>query len=90
VSSSGSWRPPHGPNEYMVTGTSLDMLPNRISYAFNLMGPSAAYMTACSSGATAMHAAVTALAAGDCDQAIVGAATYLGSARASAAFADSA
>jgi len=88
VSSSGSWQPPHGPNEYMVTGTSLDMLPNRISYAFNLMGPSATYMTACSSGATAMHAAVTALAAGDCDQAIVGAATYLGSARASAAFAE--
>jgi acyl transferase domain-containing protein len=38
VSASGNWRPPHGPNEFMVTGTSLDMLPNRISYAFNLTG----------------------------------------------------
>ncbi len=44
-------------------------------------------MTACSSGATAMHAAVTALARGDCDQAVVGASTYLGSAQTSAGFA---
>jgi acyl transferase domain-containing protein len=63
------------------------MLPNRISYAFNLTGPSATYMTACSSGATALHAAVTALARGDCDQAVVGASSYLGSAQISAGFA---
>jgi acyl transferase domain-containing protein len=75
-----------GPNEFVITGTSLDMLPNRISYAVNLMGPSAAYLTACSSGATAMHAAITALNAGDCDQAVVGASSFLGSALASAGF----
>ncbi|HEY6309696.1 MAG TPA: type I polyketide synthase [Streptosporangiaceae bacterium] len=86
ISSSGNWRPPLGPDEFSLTGTSLDMLPNRISYTFNLMGPSATYFTACSSGATALHAAVTALACGDCDQAVVGAATYLGSAMASACF----
>ena len=87
VSASGNWRPLHGPNEFMVTGTSLDMLPNRISYAFNLTGPSATYMTACSSGATALHAAVAALDRGDCDQAVVGASSYLGSAQISAGFA---
>jgi polyketide synthase PksN len=87
ISSSGNWRPVLGPNEFTVTGTSLDMLPNRISYAFSLMGPSAAYLTACSSGATALHAAVTALEQGDCDQAIVGASSFLGSALASSGFA---
>jgi acyl transferase domain-containing protein len=87
ISSTGNWRPVLGPDEFIVTGTSLDMLPNRISYAFNLMGPSAAYLTACSSGATALHAAVTALEHGDCDQAIVGASSFLGSALASAGFA---
>ena len=86
ISSSGNWRPLLGPDEFVITGTSLDMLPNRISYAFNLMGPSAAYLTACSSGATAMHAAITALNAGDCDQAVVGASSFLGSALASAGF----
>ena len=87
VSASGNWRPLYGPNEFMVTGTSLDMLPNRISYAFNLTGPSVTYMTACSSGATALHAAVAALACGDCDQAVAGAASYLGGAQISAGFA---
>ena len=57
--SSGNWHPVLGPDEFIVTGTSPDMLPNRISYAFNLMGPSAAYLTACSSGATALHGTAT-------------------------------
>jgi phthiocerol/phenolphthiocerol synthesis type-I polyketide synthase D len=87
ISPAGNWRPVLGPNEFIVTGTSLDMLPNRISYAFSLMGPSAAYLTACYSGATALHAAVTALEHGDCDQAIVGASSFPGSALASAGFA---
>ena len=86
IASSGNWRPMLGPNEFIITGTSLDMLPNRISYTFNLTGPSAAYLTACSSGATAMHAAITALDQGDCDQAIIGASSFLGSALASAGF----
>ncbi|MEV7629591.1 acyltransferase domain-containing protein [Actinoplanes sp. NPDC089786] len=86
-SSSTNWRPLFGPDEYSVSGSSSDMLASRISYTFNLMGPSATYMTACSSGMTALHAAVTALAGGDCDQAVVGASNHLGSALTSAAFA---
>ena len=64
--------------------SSLDVPLNQLWNAFSLMGLSAPYLTACSSGATALHAAVTALGHGDCDQAIVGAASFPGSARASA------
>jgi Tol biopolymer transport system component len=69
-----------------VSGISLAMLANRVSYHFNLMGSSATYCTACSAGLTALHAAMNALACGDCDQALVGAVTYLGSARMSSGF----
>ena len=62
------------------------MLANRISYHFNLMGSSATYCTACSTGLSALHAAMNALACGDCEQALVGAVTYLGSGRMSSSF----
>ena len=81
-----NWRPQHGVSEYSVSGISLAMLANRVSYHFNLMGSSATYCTACSAGLTALHAAMNALACGDCDQALVGAVTYLGSARMSSGF----
>ena len=81
-----NWRPQHGVTENSVSGISLAMLANRISYHFNLMGSSATYCTACSAGLTALHAAMNALACGDCDQALVGAVTYLGSARMSSGF----
>ena len=35
-----SWRPQHGVSEYSITGISVAMLANRISYHFNLMGSS--------------------------------------------------
>ena len=81
-----NWRPQHGVTENSVSGISLAMLANRISYHFNLMGSSATYCTACSAGLTALHAAMNALACGDCEQALVGAVTYLGSARMSSGF----
>ncbi len=81
-----NWRPQHGVTEYSVGGISLAMLANRVSYHFNLMGSSATYCTACSAGVTALHAAMNALGSGDCDQALVGAVTYLGSARMSSGF----
>ncbi len=81
-----NWRPQHGVTEYSVSGISLAMLANRVSYHFNLMGSSATYCTACSAGVTALHAAMNALGSGDCDQALVGAVTYLGSARMSSGF----
>ncbi len=86
VPAASNWRPQHGVTEYSVSGISLAMLSNRISYYFNLMGSSATYCTACSAGLSAMHAAMNALACGDCDQALVGGVTYLGSARLSSSF----
>ena len=55
--------------------SSLDVPLGQLSSAFSLMGLPGAYLTACSSGVTALHAAVTALGHRDCDQAIVGAAS---------------
>ena len=81
-----NWRPQHGVTEYSVSGISLAMLANRVSYHFNLMGSSATYCTGCSAGLSALHAAMNALACGDCEQALVGAVTYPGSGRMSSSF----
>ncbi|MYJ49730.1 MAG: type I polyketide synthase, partial [Rhodothermaceae bacterium] len=81
-----SWRPMHGAGPFDVTTISLAMLANRISYHFNLMGPSATYCTACSASITALHAAISAIRSGDCKQALVGSVNYLGTSRLSASF----
>ena len=81
-----NWRPQHGVTGYSVSGISLAMLANRVSYHFNLMGSSATYCTACSAGLSALHAAMNALVCGDCEHALVGAVTYLGSGRMSSSF----
>ncbi|KAL9069654.1 MAG: hypothetical protein Q9157_006082 [Trypethelium eluteriae] len=56
---------------FMATSTSSVMLSNRISYLFNLHGPSFTVDTACSSALTALHLAVQDLQRGDCESAIV-------------------
>ena len=81
-----NWRPLRGASPFDVTSISLAMLANRISYHFNLMGPSTTYCTACSASLTALHAAMNALRCGDCEQALVGSVNYLGTARLSASF----
>jgi len=86
VPSVANWRPMRGVDEFSVTSISLAMLANRISYHFNLMGPSATYCTACSASLTALHSALNALRCGDCEQALVGSVNYLGGARLSIAF----
>ncbi|KAL8952236.1 MAG: hypothetical protein Q9222_001850 [Ikaeria aurantiellina] len=57
---------------YQSTGTSSNILANRISYLFDLKGPSFTLDTACSSSLTALHLACQSLRAGEIDQAIVG------------------
>ena len=81
-----NWRPMLGSSQFDITSISLAMLANRISYHFNLMGPSTTYCTACSASLTALHAAMNALRCGDCEQALVGSVNYLGTARVSASF----
>lgn len=55
-----------------MTGCCKAMFANRISFAFDFVGPSYAVDTACSSSLFAMHQAVTAIRAGECDAVIVG------------------
>ncbi len=86
VASTANWRALYGTNEFSILSIDASMLANRISYHLNLMGPSIACSTACSASLTALHTAMNSLRQGDCDRALVGAATYLGSARCSASF----
>lgn len=53
------------------------MLANRISYFFNLKGPSLTLDTACSSSIIAVHEAVSAIRRGEISQAIVGGANLV-------------
>ncbi|XP_076272609.1 fatty acid synthase 1 [Rhynchophorus ferrugineus] len=57
---------------YGLTGCCRAMFPNRLSYAFDLKGPSYAIDTACSSSLFAFQQAVNAIQTGQCDSAVVG------------------
>jgi acyl transferase domain-containing protein/thioesterase domain-containing protein/acyl carrier protein len=63
---------PGNADVYSATGTAFSIAANRISYCFDLRGPSLAIDTACSSALTACHLACQALWHGDCEQALVG------------------
>lgn len=57
---------------YAATGKAASIAANRLSYVFDLRGPSLAVDTACSSSLVALHTACRALEAGDIDMAVVG------------------
>jgi acyl transferase domain-containing protein/NADPH:quinone reductase-like Zn-dependent oxidoreductase/SAM-dependent methyltransferase/acyl carrier protein len=63
---------PHSP-----TGTAHSIAANRISYCFNLRGPSVAMDTACSSALTAVHMACEHIRAGRGDAALAGGVTVM-------------
>ncbi len=56
----------------IVPNSFLWSIANRVSYAFNLSGPSLTVDTACSSSLTALYLACEAIQAGECAAAIVG------------------
>lgn len=60
-------RDPECPPMYASQGFGLSMLSNRLSWFFNLQGPSMTIDTACSSTATAIDVACQALINGSCD-----------------------
>ncbi|WP_167858463.1 type I polyketide synthase [Methylobacterium nonmethylotrophicum] len=57
---------------YTNIGSSLAIAANRISYVYDLHGPSLSIDTACSSSIVALHQACTSLAAGETAMALVG------------------
>ena len=57
---------------HTMTGNTLSIAANRLSYAFDLRGPSMAIDTACSSSLVALHQACNALRVGDASMAMVG------------------
>jgi phthiocerol/phenolphthiocerol synthesis type-I polyketide synthase C len=66
-------------NAHFATGNTLSLISNRISYIFDLRGPSLTIDTACSSSLVALHEAVTAIQSGRIDTAIVGGVNILAS-----------
>lgn len=54
----------------IVTGTARTMLANRISYHFDLIGPSETIDTSCASSSVAIHKAVQTLRLSECDLAV--------------------
>ncbi|MDP1748552.1 MAG: type I polyketide synthase, partial [Reyranella sp.] len=63
---------PSAADVHMMTGNSLSIMANRLSYTLDLRGPSLALDTACSSSMVALHLAAEAIRNGTIDTAIVG------------------
>ncbi len=62
---------------YAMTGATLCSLANRVSYAFDLRGPSLTMDTACSSSLVALHQACEAIRIGQVPMALVGGVSLL-------------
>src|SRR5438552_16079142 len=63
---------PAGADSYFMTGNTLSVLANRISYVFDLRGPSLTVATACSSSLVALPHACQAVPCTPSASAVVG------------------
>lgn len=63
---------PVGADLFFATSNALSIAANRLSYVFDLRGPSVAIDTACSSSLVAVHQACASLQSGECNVALVG------------------
>ncbi len=63
---------PDSLDTYTVAGATNCIIPNRLSYAFDLSAPSLAVDTACSSSLVAVHLACQSLRSQECSAAVVG------------------
>jgi 3-oxoacyl-(acyl-carrier-protein) synthase len=70
-------RDPDSVPMYQATGGGQSLLSNRLSYFFNLRGPSISIDTACSASLVALHLACQSLKSGESKQAIVGGANVI-------------
>ncbi|KNG85249.1 putative polyketide synthase [Aspergillus nomiae NRRL 13137] len=57
---------------HRISGSGDFVVANRLSYEFDLQGPSMTIRTACSSALVALNEACTAISRGDCESALVG------------------
>ena len=65
-------RDPENAPFYRGTGTGMAIMSNRISYVFDLKGPSFTLDTGCSGSLVALHQACNSIRSGEIDQALVG------------------
>jgi phthiocerol/phenolphthiocerol synthesis type-I polyketide synthase C len=63
---------PAGANAYFMLGTTTGIVANRISYVFDLKGPSFIVDTACSSSLVALDLACSAIVSGEAEMALAG------------------
>lgn len=66
-------------NGYRTTGYAQGAVAGRISHGLGLIGPSVSVDSACASALTAVHQAAAAIRAGECDWALAGAVSVMGS-----------
>lgn len=70
-------RDPDQPAKYIGTGIGISLLANRVSWFFDLKGPSLSIDTACSSSMVGFHLACESLKRGETDMCLVGGANLV-------------